>query len=493
MTLRSRLTVSIAAITALLTGPALYAVSRLAELTAIASAQRDTHAAAYRATGGLQTRLARMDQMQRSYLIRGGEEERAEMWASLDSVRLQLVALGDAGYAEAALRASRPVEEIASAMERLDSLMQAGTSASMNAATDFFSGPVRGLFIAAQNGVVDVAAEIDARSSEELLEAHSISQTATTTALVALGLCLVGAVLLGARTTSVITRPVRRLENAMAAVADGRFHVPADLPYDRRDEIGSVSRSFRSMSWRLAELDRMKAEFVSIATHELKTPINVISGYAELLQERVYGETTDKQDDALGAVRDQTRILNGLVNQLLDISRLEAGGLRMQFHDIVVADLFDRVRRSFRPIAEQRRIDLAIELSDAMPPTIPGDADRLRDQVLGNLLSNALKFTPEGGHVTVRSWPDDGHLVIEVQDTGPGIAADKLPFIFDKYYQVGGQARSKGAGLGLAIAHEVVQAHGGTITAESGTGEGTTFRIVLPAATAPASPRVATV
>lgn len=480
MTLRTRLTVSIAAITVLLTGPALYAVSRLAELREIASAQRETHAAAYRATGGLQTRLARLDQVQRSYLIRGGEEERAEVWAALDSVRLQLVALGDAGYTQAALRASRPVEEIASATARLDSLMLDGTSGSLNAATDLFSNDVRALFTSAQNEVIDIVAEIDAQSGADLREAHAISQTAMTTALVALGLSIVGAILLGAGTTGVITRPMRRLENAMAAVADGRFHVPADLPYDRGDEIGSVARSFRSMSWRLAELDRMKAEFVSIATHELKTPINVISGYAELLQERVYGDLTDRQDEALAAVRDQTRVVGGLVNQLLDISRLEAGGMRMHFQEIVLSDLFDRVGRSFRPLAERRRIAFAIELADALPTTVPGDGDRLRDQVLGNLLSNAMKFTPEGGRVTVRARPEGDGIVIEVEDTGPGIPADQLPYIFDKYYQVGDTARAKGAGLGLAIAHEIVQAHGGSIAAESAGEGGTIFRIRLP-------------
>jgi signal transduction histidine kinase len=294
--------------------------------------------------------------------------------------------------------------------------------------------------------------------------------------------------MIGARTTRALTTPVIRLQGAMAAVADGRFRIPDDLPYERRDEIGSVSRSFRSMTHRLAELDRMKAEFMSIATHELKTPINVISGYAELLQERVYGVVNDRQDEALAAVRDQARLLTTLVNQLLDISRLEAGGLRVQMREVELADFFVRIQRSFGPLAERKGIAFRLELDPALPQAIPMDADRLRDQVLGNIISNAVKFTPEGGQIVLRSRPMQDAVAIEVEDTGHGIPADKLPHIFDKFYQVGEQARSKGAGLGLAIAREVIEAHGGHITAESAPGRGSTFRIVLPLAHAPAPP-----
>jgi two-component system sensor histidine kinase BaeS len=120
-----------------------------------------------------------------------------------------------------------------------------------------------------------------------------------------------------------------------------------------------------------------------------------------------------------------------------------------------------------------------VKLDDAAPLTIPADGDRLRDQVLGNLLGNALKFTPEGGRIEVRGRSDNGHFRIEVSDTGAGMAAEQLPHVFDKYFQIGEQARSKGAGLGLAIAHEVVVAHGGTISVESEVGKGTTFRIDL--------------
>lgn len=173
-------------------------------------------------------------------------------------------------------------------------------------------------------------------------------------------------------------------------------------------------------------------------------------------------------------------MLTQLVNQLLDISRLEAGGLKLEIGELSLTDLFERVRRTFDVLARKQGIELHVELAPDAPATIPADGDRLRDQVLGNLLGNALKFTPEGGRISVRGWRMDGHFRIEVTDTGAGMPADQLPRVFDKYYQIGEHARSKGAGLGLAIAHDIVQAHGGTIAVHSEEGAGTTFHIDLP-------------
>lgn len=226
----------------------------------------------------------------------------------------------------------------------------------------------------------------------------------------------------------------------------------------------------------------MKAEFMSIATHELKTPINVISGYAELLDERLLGEITDKQEVAIASIREQTRTLAQLVNELLDLSRLEAGGLRLQIQPVPLRELFDSVERAFDVLCRQKAIDLTVDISPSVPDSILGDSSRLRDQVFGNLMSNAVKFTPEGGSIrlSVRRARDN-FVVVEVADTGTGIPDDQRPHIFDKYYQVGEAARSTGAGLGLAIANEVVEAHGGRIEVDSAVGQGTTFRVWLPA------------
>jgi signal transduction histidine kinase len=140
----------------------------------------------------------------------------------------------------------------------------------------------------------------------------------------------------------------------------------------------------------------------------------------------------------------------------------------------------ERIRRTFSVLADRKQIRFSVDVDASAPGRIRADADRLRDQVLGNLLSNAVKFTPEAGKVSMVILGDGKDVVMRVSDSGPGIPAEQLPHIFDKYYQVGAQARAKGAGLGLTIAHEVVDAHDGTIVPESQEGVGTTFTIRLP-------------
>jgi signal transduction histidine kinase len=329
--------------------------------------------------------------------------------------------------------------------------------------------------------VREIAMEIDRRSAADLVEAGRISAAALTGTLLALIACFFIAVVLGTWATHMLVQPINRLRHSMAAVAAGEFVVPASLPYERTDEVGDLARSFRGMTEQLAVLDQMKADFMSIATHELKTPINVVGGYAELLQDGVYGSVTDRQMDALTSIQEQARILTQLVNQLLDISRLEAGGLSLEITRMDVEDLFERLRRTFNVLARQQQIELVVELESSAPRFIPADGERLRDQVLGNLVGNALKFTPPGGTIRVRGWGSDHGLFIEVADSGQGMPADQLPHVFNKYYQIGEQARSKGAGLGLTIAHDVVEEHGGTITVTSQEGAGSTFLVMLPA------------
>jgi signal transduction histidine kinase len=217
---------------------------------------------------------------------------------------------------------------------------------------------VHPLFTGADLLVREIAMEIDRRSAADLVEAGRISAAALTGTLLALIACFFIAVVLGTWATHMLVQPVNRLRRSMAAVAAGEFVVPASLPYERTDEIGDLARSFRGMTEQLAVLDQMKADFMSIATHELKTPINVVGGYAELLQDGVYGTVTDKQMDALTSIQEQARILTQLVNQLLDISRLEAGGLRLEMRRWSVEDLFERLRRTFDVLARQQQIDL---------------------------------------------------------------------------------------------------------------------------------------
>jgi signal transduction histidine kinase len=477
MKLRYRLILTMSAMALLLVLPALYAALQLSRLREIAADVRGRHGAAYVAMGRLQAHVNDVDRFTRSFvaLREPALADRRNM--ALDGARDQLDRLIDAGYADAAAATDTVLQGIGTRLAEVDQLVQRGASMQATAALD----DVAPLFARADTVIRRLGMEIDRRSEGDLTAASRISAAAFSMTLLMLGAALFIAVLLGAWMTATVIRPLQRLGRATAEVADGDFNLPEGLPYDRTDEIGDLSRSFRGMAAQLAELDQMKAEFMSVAAHELKTPINVIGGYAELIEDGIFGEVTEQQQTALTSIQEQARSLTQLVNQLLDISRLEAGGLKMQIEEMEVADLFDRIHRTFDVLAHKQRLGFTVTLEETAPRTIPADAGRLRDQVLGNLLANSLKFTPEGGRVGVRGYGESGLFCIEVTDTGTGMPASDLPHVFDKYYQIGEHARSKGAGLGLAIAHDVVEEHGGTISVSSQVGMGTTFRIRLPA------------
>lgn len=475
MNLRTRLIITIAATALVVAGPAVYAVSRLSTLREIASQQRTRHAYAFLQLGSLQTSLAELDRYERGYIIAGGAEQRTAMETALHTSREKVTALAQLGYGNVTARVEQTLKQLEPATAHVVSLVESGRT---QEATSYFE-KVKPLLASSQN-LEAVASAIDDKSRDDIITAQRISSAAARTTLAALLICLGIAITFGIWNASVITRPIQRLRRTMTRVAEGHFEVNEALPENRTDEIGDLSRSFSAMTEQLQKLDRMKAEFVSMATHELKTPINVIGGYAELIEEGIYGTPTPKQRQALETIREQTRVLTNLVNQLLDISRLEAGGLKLEVQAVVVRDLFDRIERSFSVLARKKSIDFRVEIDEEVPRSIVADPDRLGDQVFGNLLSNALKFTPDGGSISVRCWPRPDGLNIEVKDSGVGVPPDLLPYIFDKYYQIGHQARSNGAGLGLAIAREIVEEHGGSIAVESVPNHGTTFRIELP-------------
>jgi len=278
-----------------------------------------------------------------------------------------------------------------------------------------------------------------------------------------------------------ISKPVRELDRGMRAVAEGDLSHQLDLSPQRRDEFGRLATSFRTMSQQLAELDKLKAEFVSVASHELKTPINVILGYLQLMQQGIYGPLSGKQAEILTTIEAQGRTLARLAAQLLDVTRFEAGGGRIEPRALQLAALFDDLERAFHVLAVQRGVEFRLTLGDGLPDEVQWDPDRI-NEVMGNLLANAFKFTPSGGTVELSATPADNHVRIEVRDSGAGIPPDQLPHIFEKFYQADNQgaASAMGTGLGLAIAKEIVEAHRGEISCDSVLGEGTTFTLLLP-------------
>jgi signal transduction histidine kinase len=319
------------------------------------------------------------------------------------------------------------------------------------------------------------------RTRDRVLEAESALVRAEQISLAALSVALLLAAGIALWLTRSISRPVMALEQGMRAVADGELGHRLEFGTDRRDEFGRLAVSFHEMSRQLAELDKLKAEYASIASHELKTPINVILGYLQLMEEGVYGDLTEKQRQVTKTIGAQGKTLARLASQLLDVNRFEAGGGRIEPRPIKLHAMLDELERTFHVLAVQRGIDFRITRKPELPDEVVWDAERI-NEVTGNLLSNAFKFTNAGGTVELTAAPADYSVCIQVHDSGAGIPAAQLPHVFEKFYQADNQraASAKGTGLGLAIAKEIVEAHKGQIRCESTLGTGTLFTLLLP-------------
>jgi signal transduction histidine kinase len=319
------------------------------------------------------------------------------------------------------------------------------------------------------------------RTSERVQETAALTEKAQRVSAAALVLALGLALLIAFALWRSISRPVHDLAQGMAAVADGNFGHRLSVSPDRPDEFGRLSGSFRTMAAQLAQLDRLKAEFISVASHEIKTPLNVILGYLQLLDEGVYGPISGRQREIIKTLDTQTRSLARLVHQLLDVSRFEAGGGKIYPRPMDLRRFLHDLEGTFRVLSLQRGIHFGVEYGDDLPVEVQWDADRM-NEVMGNLLSNAFKFTERDGHISLRVESIDDQVQLSVIDTGAGIPPSQLPHIFEKFFQADNQGPSSigGTGLGLAIAKQIVVAHGGSIVADSTLAVGTTFTITLP-------------
>ncbi len=290
--------------------------------------------------------------------------------------------------------------------------------------------------------------------------------------------CLIAIVLLSLLITRSVTRPVALLKSKTRDIAEGRFD--AGLRISSPPEIAELSAAFNRMCERLGELERMKADFFSSMSHELRTPLTSIKEGTGLLLDGVGGETTDKQRKLLTILAEESNRLIGVVNSLLDLSKMEAGMLNYQFETVNLDPLIRRAVAEIAPLVEAKQIKVETAIDGPLPPA-KLDPERML-QVLRNLIGNAVKFTPKGGQVTVAASPVDGKLQVSVQDSGPGITAENLTAIFEKFQQGNhkGAHTRPGTGLGLAIAKNIITSHGGEIWAESQFGQGSKFFFVLP-------------
>jgi two-component system sensor histidine kinase GlrK len=279
--------------------------------------------------------------------------------------------------------------------------------------------------------------------------------------------------------TRSITQPISSLKRKTREIAKGNFE--GDLNLSSPPEIAELAGAFNLMCHKLKELDKMKSDFFSSMSHELRTPLASIKEGTGLLLEGLGEAVTDKQRRLLTILAEETNRLIGLVNSLLDLSKMEAGMMSYTFEPSSLASLIDKAISEIGPLSEAKRINLEAMI-DGELPIIKVDSERIL-QALRNLIGNAVKFTPDGGQVTVSARHKDGRTEVSVRDTGPGIPAENLPTIFDKFQQAApaGSYRIGGTGLGLAIVKHIITSHGGKVWAESKPGQGSAFIFVLPA------------
>ena len=274
-----------------------------------------------------------------------------------------------------------------------------------------------------------------------------------------------------------IGTPLADVMAAADAVAAGDFsaRVRENVP----GEFGQLARSFNNMAAGLAQSEQQRRNLTADVAHELRTPLQIIQGNLESILDGVY----EPSREILASTLEETRLLSRLVKDLQTLSLAEAGQLPLHPQPLFAADLLADVQTSFSGQAAIMGIELTCEVDPDAPLNLLGDPDRL-DQVLSNLVANALRHTPTGGKISLRAHSLPGLVRLEVQDSGSGIAPADLPFIFDRFYRAD-PARLRqpggGSGLGLAIARQLVQAHAGQIRVSSALGQGSTFQVDLPA------------
>ena len=297
--------------------------------------------------------------------------------------------------------------------------------------------------------------------------------------LIAGVVALVVASLVGFLVSRSIYRPIQRVAAASRSVARGQLQQRVDVGGSQ--EAQELARSFNQMTEEVERQQTALRDFLANVSHDLQTPLTSINGFSQALMDDIV--KGDEQHNAYRIIEDESRRLLRLVEGLLDLSRIEAGQVRVESSPVDIAALLEHVADLFALRAQELdvRLSLAPVSADDVGDVL-GDWDRL-DQVLGNLLDNALRHTPPGGDVQLSARSESrGSVSIAVADTGVGIPEEAIPNLFDRYYKSDRPGAQGGTGLGLAIARELVRAQGGEIRVSSEQGVGTTFHIVLPSA-----------
>jgi signal transduction histidine kinase len=339
--------------------------------------------------------------------------------------------------------------------------------------------------VAETKAVTDlVRATQETTVAETQVRADSVVSITVILGLITLAIGLTAAWVL----SILLTRPVRRLRAATEEIALGIFD--RRVPVASRDEIGDLAASFNRMAEKLAALDQVREEFVTYVSHELRTPLTSLKEANSLLLDGLAGRVNTRQRQLLDIVQEDCLKIERLINELLDLSKMEAGMMHLQREPTWIGRVVAAAEEEMHPVAAKR--DIAVEVAAGPDQVVDADPGRIR-QVVTNLVSNAIKFSPEGSRVRV-SWqvrrlPAGEALVCAVADQGPGIPEAAREAIFEKFHQLAPSALSalRGTGLGLPISRKIVEAHGGALWVECPPEGGSVFRFSLPLSPVPAA------
>jgi signal transduction histidine kinase len=291
------------------------------------------------------------------------------------------------------------------------------------------------------------------------------------------------ALLLGFVLSWSLIGPIQRLETRVAAVAAGDFSDQINV--ENRDELGALAANFNRMNDELERLygeletvSKHKSDFLANMSHELRTPLNAIIGFSEVLREQMFGELNEKQIDYVEDVLDAGRHLLALINDILDLAKVEAGQMELELAEVSLPQALQSGLTMHGERASRDGIELGLSV-EPKEIVIEADERKLR-QVVFNLLSNAVKFTPEGGRIDVSAHMTAGIVEVAVSDTGSGISPEDQELIFEEFKQAAGGNGQEGTGLGLPLSRRFIELHGGRLWVESALGRGSTFRFTLP-------------
>ncbi len=316
-------------------------------------------------------------------------------------------------------------------------------------------------------------------TTDKIKGLHEIGIKLWRTAMVMTGAFLIFGIVISLLINRSITHPLSLLEKKTKEIGKGNFK--EDLHLSSPPELAELAGAFNLMCNKLKELDKMKSDFFSSIAHELRNPLSTIRMGTGLLKEGAEGPVTEGQRNLLTVLEKESNRLIGMLNSLLDLSKMEAGMMSFNLEPKNIRPLIDQAVEEIGPLVEAKKIHLEVMAMEGLP-VIKIDSERIL-QALRNIIGNAVKFTPEAGRVRISVRSADHAVVVSVADTGPGIPPGNLITIFEKFQQAatGGSSPIQGTGLGLAIAKQIITRHGGKIWVESRSGHGSTFIFVLPA------------